>query len=132
MTCLDEQRHGYESDDYVTFSEVQVMDNKIIESLIYCKRDFWQIRLVNYGLNKKQWPNHKHARQGSRCQGSGTHCTVNTLEQTSLRYTAYLGLVESAHFIIVMCCFFFSKGMTELNQCEPRKIKVLGKKFFLL
>ena len=35
MTCLDEQRHGYESDDYVTFSEVQVMDNKIIESLIY-------------------------------------------------------------------------------------------------
>ena len=25
VTCLDEQRHGYESGDYVTFSEVQVM-----------------------------------------------------------------------------------------------------------
>lgn len=25
VTCLDEQRHGYESDDYVTFSEVQGM-----------------------------------------------------------------------------------------------------------
>ena len=40
VTCLDEQRHGYESDDYVTFSEVQVMDNEIVESLIYCTRDF--------------------------------------------------------------------------------------------
>ena len=25
VTCLDEQRHSYESGDYVSFSEVQVM-----------------------------------------------------------------------------------------------------------
>ena len=28
VTCLDEQRHGYESGDFVTFSEVQVLNNK--------------------------------------------------------------------------------------------------------
>ena len=66
VTCLDEQRHGYESGDYVTFSEIMVRVIQLISETL---------RLSYF------WPD----------------------------------------FL-----FIAFQGMTELNGCEPRELKVLG------
>lgn len=61
VTCLDEQRHGYESGDFVTFSEVQVIIS---------------MKLLIFTCNKRQLLNYNFVQTLTRKRSLGGLCLI--------------------------------------------------------
>ena len=83
VTCLDEQRHGYESGDFVTFSEVQVIISQ---------------KLLIFTCNKRQLLNYNFIQTlTSRVVTKISSCRVNT---TSRRRIKWLGISFGSIFLL--------------------------------